>query len=56
MYNPTNDLPVRYLPINDEELSTFDPKMLDERNRWHNLPKSEPIDVKQEIAKLNTCK
>ncbi|XP_037035974.1 peptidyl-alpha-hydroxyglycine alpha-amidating lyase 1 isoform X2 [Bradysia coprophila] len=56
IYNPTNDLPVRYLPTNDEELSRFDPKILDmgDRKQWRNLPQSQPIDVKQEIEKLNT--
>lgn len=58
MYNPPNDLPARYMPRNDEELSKFDPKILDGggQNQWRNLPQSEPIDVKQEIQKLNTSK
>lgn len=55
IYNPTNDLPVRYVP-SDEELSRFDPKILDEgdRKQWRNMPPSQPIDVKKEIDKLNT--
>lgn len=53
IYNPTNDLPVRYVPTIDEELSKFDQRMLEgeSKNRWR-----KPLNIKLEIEKLNKSK
>lgn len=60
IYNPTNELPVRYIPTNDQESPKFEPKlqkMLEGvKKRWRKpVPaKQGPIDVKEELDKLNT--
>lgn len=67
MYNPQNEIPVRYLPTSDEDLSQLDSSKLQQflekndgsnggKKRWRKLPQPEPIDVKQELEKLNTSK